>query len=145
MPSRRTSKRNLPVAHPEQMSELQEEIAPSLRVCEIALTDNDLPFRQWLSGLRDSTARARIITRLDRILTRGNFGDHRERISGAVSELRIDHGPGYRVYYVRHGDLLVILIGGGTKDRQQDDIEAAVKLWEQVKDDVERYSRNVTS
>ncbi len=71
----------------------------------------------------------------------GNFGDQRERISGAISEIRVDYGPGYRVYYVRLGNVWVILVGGGTKDKQQNDIETAVSLWEKTKDDVERFSR----
>lgn len=87
-------------------------------------------------------ARNRVLMRLDRILTGRNFGDHRERIEGAISELRIDYAQGYRVYYVRYGELVDIFVGGGIKDGQQADIEAANKLWEQVKNDVERYTRD---
>ncbi len=71
----------------------------------------------------------------------GNLGDHRERIAGAVSELRIDYGPGYRVYFVRHGDIFVVLLGGGTKETQTSDIQAAHALWERNKNDAERYAR----
>ena len=71
----------------------------------------------------------------------GNFGSHRERISGAVSELKLDYGPGYRVYFVRQGDTLVILLGGGTKASQEGDIMSAVALWERNKDDAKRFSR----
>ena len=100
------------------------------------------PFEQWLQGLRDVAARARITARIVRILQGGNFGDRRERIAGAVSELRIDYGPGYRVYYVRVGNQIVVLMGGGTKDSQQGDIDEAVRLWERYKDDVEGRSRD---
>lgn len=68
-------------------------------------------------------------------------GDHRERIEGAVSELRIDYGPGYRVYYVQIGDIVVVLLGGGVKDRQQNDIDAALAVWEDNKDEDDRFSR----
>lgn len=60
---------------------------------------------------------------------------------GAVSEMRIDYGPGYRLYFVLHGDTLIVLLGGGTKDSQQADIAAAVTLWERNKNDAERFSR----
>ena len=76
------------------------------------------------------------------LLQGGNFGDRRERIAGAVSELRIDYRPGYRVYYVRVGSQIVVLMGGGTKDNQQGDIDEAVRLWERYKDDVEERSRD---
>lgn len=143
MPSRRVQKQKKATSPPVEPAHPQESIKPSLRICEVLLPGDVLPFRYWLSGVRDSAARARIVMRLDRISTTGNFGDHRERISGAVSELRMDYGPGYRVYYVKHGELLVLL-AGGIKDSQQDDIESAVKLWEKVKDDVEGYSRDIT-
>ena len=77
-------------------------------------------------GLRDKTARVRVTGRIFRILHDGNFGDHRERISGAVSELRIDYGPGYRVYIHMSRECHRRVIGlCGTKERQQADIAAA--------------------
>ncbi|MDQ2687359.1 MAG: type II toxin-antitoxin system RelE/ParE family toxin, partial [Armatimonadota bacterium] len=85
--------------------------------------------------------KARVLSRLDRIEQTGNLGDHRERIMGAVSEIRIDYGPGYRLYYVLQGDVLIVLLGGGTKETQQGDIGAAVALWERNKNDAERFSR----
>lgn len=144
MPSRRIQRKRKAVAEPADNPESAQEAKPPLRVCEVVLPGEVLPFRRWLFGLRDTAARVRILARIDRILTGGNFGDHRERIQGAVSELRIDYGSGYRVYYVRHGDLLVIVLGGGTKDGQQSDVEAASRFWEQVKDDVEGHSRDFT-
>ena len=75
--------------------------------------------------------RARVQTRLDRVEL-GNFGDHRA-VGFGVFELRIHHGPGYRVYYGRDGDVLVILLAGGTKKRQQSDIDRAVENWNAYK------------
>lgn len=111
-----------------------------VRLCVLVEKSGECPFEDWLYGLRDRAAQARIVTRLLRVL-QGNFGDHRERIAGAVSEMKIDYGPGYRVYYVRQGDLLVVLLGGGTKERQERDIEEAVALWERNEKDAERFSR----
>jgi putative addiction module killer protein len=79
---------------------------------------------EWLSRLPDSMARARILARLDR-LAAGNFGDCKP-LHGGVSELRIHHGSGYRVYYARVGKAMVLLLCGGDKRRQQADIERAI-------------------
>lgn len=83
-------------------------------------------FGEWLQA-QHRDVRSRVQTRLDRIEL-GNFGDHRNLGEG-VSELRIDFGPGYRVYYGRDGDDLVVLLAGGTKRRQTRDIERAKVLW----------------
>jgi putative addiction module killer protein len=83
-------------------------------------------FAKWLGGLRDRQARARIQVRLDR-LALGLAGDVKPVGSG-VSELRIDHGPGYRVYFKRKGDDVVILLAGGNKRTQDRDIQRALAL-----------------
>ena len=83
-------------------------------------------FAKWLGGLRDRQARARIQVRLDR-LALGLAGDVKPVASG-VSELRIDHGPGYRVYFKRKGDDVVILLAGGDKRTQDRDIQRALAL-----------------
>ena len=80
-------------------------------------------------------------TRIDR-LELGNFGDWRS-VGEGVSELRVDFGPGYRVYYGRDGAELVILLGGGTKKRQARDIELARKFWETYKQE-QHYARKAT-
>ena len=85
------------------------------------------PFIRWLEGLKDRATRARIKVRLDR-LARGHFGDTRS-VGAGVEELRIDTGPGYRVYYGRLGFSLVLLLCGGTKSRQQEDIRTAKGYW----------------
>lgn len=89
------------------------------------------PFTEWLRGLRDRTARARIETRLARVAL-GNFGDSKA-VGDGVQELRIDHGPGYRVYYARHGHTVVLLLIGGDKHSQPADIEQAIGFWRDFK------------
>lgn len=86
------------------------------------------PFREWLEALRDREARARIRVRINR-LRQGNFGDCKAVGSG-VSELRIDYGPGYRVYFGRQGEKIVILLCGGDKRTQTRDIESAQVRWQ---------------
>ncbi|GFE86734.1 type II toxin-antitoxin system RelE/ParE family toxin [Steroidobacter agaridevorans] len=85
-------------------------------------------FDRWLRELRDPRARARIEARILR-LSRGNPGDVKPVGSG-VSEMRIDHGPGYRVYFTRRGELVVLLLCGGDKRTQQADIERAMEIAE---------------
>jgi len=83
-------------------------------------------YRDWINGLKDRTTRARIQVRVDR-LVHGNPGQHRNLTDG-VSELKIDVGPGYRVYYTeRNGELIVLLVGGD-KSSQAQDIKAAIAL-----------------
>ena len=80
-------------------------------------------FDGWLRGLRDTRATARIALRLDR-LAHGNPGDVKP-VGEGVSELRIDYGPGYRIYFVRRGEALVILLCGGDEGSQDRDIARA--------------------
>ena len=77
----------------------------------------------WMKGLRDRRAVTRIIACLDRV-RQGNFGDHKAVAEG-VWELRIDYGPGYRVYYCLDGEDIVLLLCGGDKNTQKTDIEKA--------------------
>jgi putative addiction module killer protein len=81
-------------------------------------------FQAWLDGLRDARARVAILRRVDRA-AQGNFGDHKICRDG-VSEMRVDHGPGYRVYYFRHGEAIVVLLCGGDKRTQDADVSRAV-------------------
>lgn len=83
-------------------------------------------FAQWLDGLRDIRARARVQVRIER-LAAGNAGDV-EPVGEGVSELRIDYGPGYRVYFKKHGREIVILLAGGDKRTQSADIKTALRL-----------------
>ena len=83
-------------------------------------------FAKWLDGLHDIRARARILVRIER-LAAGNPGDVKS-VSEGVSELRIDYGPGYRVYYKKQGQKVVILLAGGDKSTQAKDIKTALRL-----------------
>ena len=88
------------------------------------------PFDRWFERLDDQT-QARVAVFLDR-LERGNFSAAKG-VGTGVSELRLDFGPGYRIYFAMDGETLIILLGGGTKKRQQADIEAAQVLWMEYK------------
>jgi putative addiction module killer protein len=83
-------------------------------------------FSRWLDGLRDIRARAHVQARIER-LAMGNPGDVKP-VGEGVSELRIDHGPGYRVYYTKRGREVIILLAGGDKSTQSRDIETALRL-----------------
>ena len=96
---------------------------------EIRETD---AYAGWFARLKDREARARILVRIRR-LSLGNAGDAKPVGSG-VSELRIDYGPGYRVYYVRHGETLIVLLGGGDKSTQASDIRAALTLARTIRE-----------
>ncbi|MQB34301.1 type II toxin-antitoxin system RelE/ParE family toxin [Rhizobium rhizogenes] len=89
-----------------------------------------LEFANWI--LRDARARARIVQRIDR-LSAGNPGDVKP-VGEGVSELRIDHGPGYRVYFVRDGTVVIVLLCGGDKRTQSKDIEQAKVLAKALKE-----------
>ncbi|MFT8636415.1 MAG: type II toxin-antitoxin system RelE/ParE family toxin [Pseudoclavibacter sp.] len=88
-------------------------------------------FDRWLRALKDRRAIARILVRIDRLAT-GNSSDAKPVGSG-ISELRIDYGPGYRVYYRQEGQRLVLLLCGGDKSTQQRDIELAHRITQEWK------------
>ena len=83
-------------------------------------------FERWLIGLKDRQVRLRVQSRVDR-LSEGNPGDAKP-VGGGISELRIDFGPGYRVYFMKHGLLVIVLLAGGDKRTQQADIKRAIKI-----------------
>lgn len=89
-------------------------------------------YREWIDGLRDLSGRARILMRVDRLIY-GNPGTHRNLTHG-VSELKIDSGPGYRVYYSQRGDRLLLLLIGGDKSTQSKDIVKAISLAQALGD-----------
>lgn len=91
-----------------------------------------LVFSKWFAALRDATAKARIAVRIRR-LSLGNPGDVRP-VGEGLSELRIDHGPGYRVYLVRRGDVVVVLLCGGDKRTQERDIAEAKAMARDLED-----------
>jgi putative addiction module killer protein len=94
---------------------------------EILQTDN---YRKWFDKLKDRNARARIDIRIRR-LSLGNYGDVKF-VGDGVSELRIDYGPGYRVYFTKMGSRLIILLAGGDKTTQAGDIEKAKRLVQEI-------------
>lgn len=83
-------------------------------------------FAKWIDELNDIRARARILVRIER-LAAGNPGDVKP-VGEGISELRINYGPGYRVYYKKHGRKLIILLAGGDKRTQTKDIKTALRL-----------------
>jgi putative addiction module killer protein len=89
-------------------------------------------FDGWFEALRDKQAARRIQARIDRV-EEGNFGDHKS-VGDGVSEMRIHHGPGYRVYFTLRGLEIVILLVGGDKSSQTKDIQAAQDLARQLKE-----------
>ncbi|WP_137719246.1 type II toxin-antitoxin system RelE/ParE family toxin [Methylobacillus flagellatus] len=89
-------------------------------------------YAAWIDGLSDVRGRARILVRIER-LAAGNPGDVKP-VGGGVSELRIDFGPGYRVYFSRYGQELVILLAGGDKSTQSTDIKTALRLARNLKE-----------
>lgn len=93
----------------------------------VVTKDDDCPFEHWLDALRDRQARARIKKRLDRV-SLGNLGDFKP-VSEGVLELRIDYGPGYRVYFAQAGTTIVLLLCGGDKSTQAQDIPRAQQYW----------------
>lgn len=89
-------------------------------------------FSKWMAGLRDHRARAKIAARIDR-LAFGNPGDVAP-VGEGIGEMRIHHGPGYRVYFVRRGRTLILLLCGGDKSTQAKDIKAAKALAAELED-----------
>ena len=89
-------------------------------------------FERWLNRLRDRTGRAKILVRIRR-LAFGNPGDVRP-VGNGISEMRIDHGPGYRVYFAQRGAVLVLILCGGDKSTQERDIKRAKEIAARVED-----------
>ena len=89
-------------------------------------------FEAWLLGLKDRQARLRLISRIER-LSVGNPGDVKP-VGAGVSELRLDYGPGYRVYFMQRGALVIVLLAGGDKRTQDADIKRAIKIASEWKD-----------
>ena len=110
------------------------------RELKLLLNDNEQsPFEGWYRSLRSAETRARIRARLARVRL-GNLGDH--KILGGIGELRLDFGPGYRLYFALSGTTIVVLLAGGDKSTQEADILKARQFWEENKDAVERFQRD---
>jgi putative addiction module killer protein len=89
--------------------------------------DEGCPFELWFQSLRDRNAKARIRSRIDRV-EMGNLGDFKS-VGDGVFELRIDYGPGYRVYFAQQGEAIILLLCGGDKSSQSSDILIAKQYW----------------
>lgn len=96
---------------------------------EIRRTDT---FSKWLDRLRDARARVRVLSRLTRV-EGGNLGDHKP-VGEDVSELRIDYGPGYRVYFTKRGSTIIVLLVGGDKSSQKQGIKRAIQLAQELEE-----------
>ncbi len=95
-------------------------------------TENgEKPFQKWLDGLKDTASRAKVHIRIDRARL-GNFGDTRA-VGEGVHELKINYGPGYRIYYAIDGKQLLLLLLGGDKSNQSKDINQAKAYWKDQK------------
>lgn len=112
-----------------------------LTVKVLELDDGTTPFEEWYRKLSDEKTRQIVQARLARVRA-GNFGDWRSAGFG-VFELRIDYGPGYRVYFGRSGTTLIILIAGGDKRTQAKEISFSVSIWKEYKDAIERFTRDL--
>ncbi len=100
---------------------------PIIEIRKFETADERVPFDEWFMGIRHSRTRARIETRIDR-LSLGNFSNCEPAREG-VTELKMDFGPGYRVYFGLDGGTLVILLAGGKKDTQDADMKLARQYW----------------
>ena len=89
-------------------------------------------FDEWLTHIKDGLTRRRLVRRLERA-EEGNLGDVKP-VGEVVWEMREDFGPGWRMYYIRRGDVLIVMLGGGNKSTQQRDIERAIELSKTVEE-----------
>ena len=101
-------------------------------ICSMLEVIQSETFSRWLGKLKDRAAIMRINARLRRVIETGNFGDVRSVREG-VSEMRIDYGPGYRIYYIQSGSALIVLLAGGDKSTQDGDIKRAIDIAKEWK------------
>ena len=101
-------------------------------ICPMLEVIQSETFSCWLGKLKDRAAIMRINARLRRVIETGNFGDVR-LVREGVSEMRIDYGPGYRIYYIQSGSALIVLLAGGDKSTQDGDIKRAIDIAKEWK------------
>jgi putative addiction module killer protein len=112
------------------------------RELKVFVSEEDISeFEEWYENIRDKPTHMRVRARLTRVQN-GNFGDHKI-FSGGIGELRLDFGPGYRVYFVQEGATIVFLLAGGDKSTQLVDIQNARRLWEGNQDENKRLQRDL--
>ena len=102
-----------------------------IKIEHYLLENGSDPFDEWLQSLKDTRGKAKIKVRLRR-MSLGNFGDHKS-LGDGIAELRLDVGPGYRIYYGIIDNLVVLLLCGGAKSSQEKDIKTAKKYWLEYK------------
>ena len=102
-----------------------------IELCQYTTASGKVPYADWFTGLKDSKAAARVTARLERVVS-GNFGDCKP-VGEGVSEIRIDYGPGYRIYFAMIGRECVLLLCGGTKRRQFSDVARAIEYLKDFK------------
>ena len=112
---------------------------PGYDVRVLTLSGGGCPVAQWYGEIREVIVRARILARIERLRT-GNLGDAKS-VGQGVHEIRLDIGPGYRIYFAIVGNTMIVLIAAGDKGTQQRDITRAQRLWKEHKNDAERYER----
>lgn len=111
-----------------------------MEVVEYEQEDGVRPFKQWFDSL-DSYHALKVRTAVTR-MGKGNFSNIKS-VGNGVSERRVDFGPGYRIYFAKDGNRLIILLGGGTKKRQQSDINKAKECWKHYKKRKQKSSKSV--
>lgn len=120
---------------PDVSSENTGQSNSAITVVVLQEADGTEPFTRWLNALRDREAKQRVLARIA-VVRRGSLGLMRS-VGEGVSELKIDHGAGYRLYFGRKGNTLIVLIVGGDKNSQAADILRAQTLWKRYKDAIE--------
>lgn len=95
---------------------------------------NTRQFDKWFGKLRDYTGKARIAKRIDTIKVKGHFGDTKS-LGDGIEEMRIFTGPGYRMYFARVESTIILLLLGGDKDTQDEDIKTAKAIWKEMQED----------
>jgi putative addiction module killer protein len=103
-------------------------------------SDGNSYFEKWFYAIKDKSIRRRILVRIKR-LEIGNFGDWKN-VGEGVYDLRMSFGAGYRVYFGRHGDRVIVILGGGDKSTQTQEIFNAQALWRIYKNEIEKFSRD---
>jgi putative addiction module killer protein len=114
---------------------------PIINIQLLETDDGKVPFKVWYDSLKDKMTKVRVRRRLDWVEL-GNFGDT-ESVGQGVYELRLHFGAGYRVYFARVGNTIVVLVGGGDKKTQKNDILTAIELWRRYKNEAEKYAREL--
>lgn len=115
----------------------------SIQIKLLETDEGKVPFEEWYDSLKDKVTRVRIRRSLDRIQL-GNLGDT-ESVGEGVYELRLHFGAGYRVYFASVGNSIIVLLVGGDKSTQKNDITKAKEIWRRYKNEIERYARKLGS